>query len=79
MFDKKRTFKQQLMHERKAVKKDKADYDGKKKIIDKSKMKTYLQGKSPDLIESFMMKEVFSLMRKYVSSNRYKKVTTRSR
>jgi len=69
MYNSKRTIKQQFLHERKAIKKAKADHDGKKKIIDKSEMKTYLQNKSPDLIETFMMREVFDLKTKFITSH----------
>ena len=69
MYSDKRTIKQQFLHERKAIKKAKADFDGKKKIIDKAEMKTFLQGKSPDLIETFMMREVFDLKTKFVKTH----------
>lgn len=76
MYDKKRTIKQQLMHERKSIKKDKVDHDGKKRIIDKSQMKTFLQGRSPDLIEAFMMREVFELKTKFKGAPRSKRGST---
>jgi len=61
MYDNKRTIKQQLEFERKAIKRDKADNDGKLKIISKAEMKIKLGGKSPDLLDALMMFEIFDL------------------
>jgi hypothetical protein len=57
MYDDKMTVRQRFMHERKAIKRDKADMDGKLCIIPKEKMKAILQGDSPDLMDMFMMRE----------------------
>jgi hypothetical protein len=61
MYDDKMTIRQRFMFERKAIKRDKADADGKLKIIGKSSMKVKLNGQSPDIMDMFMMKEIFSL------------------
>jgi hypothetical protein len=57
MYDDKMTVRQRFMYERKAIKRDKADKDGKLCIIPKDKMKTILNGDSPDLMDMFMMRE----------------------
>jgi hypothetical protein len=57
MYDSKDTLRQRLIFERKAIKKAKADHDGKLRIIDKSEQKVYLGGQSPDLLDAFMMRE----------------------
>lgn len=62
MYDDKMTLRQRLLHERKAVKRDKTDHDGKLKIKPKQEMKVFIGGESPDLIETFMMREVFELV-----------------
>ena len=59
MYDDKMTVRQRLMYERKAIKKAKADHDGKLKIIGKEEMKTMLNGDSPDLMDAFMQRELF--------------------
>lgn len=59
MYDDKMTVRQRFMHERKAIKRDKVDADGKLAIIPKAEMKTKLGGDSPDLMDMFMMREVF--------------------
>lgn len=59
MYDSQMTIKQRFMHERKAIKRDKADIDGKLKIIPKDEMKVYLNGDSPDLMDMFMMRKRF--------------------
>jgi hypothetical protein len=46
-----------MLKERKAIKRAKPDYDGKLSVIPKHEMKTYLDGKSPDLLDAFMMRE----------------------
>lgn len=61
MYDDKMTVKQRFMSERKAIKRDKADMDGKLRIISKADMKIKLNGQSPDLMDMFMMKEIFRL------------------
>lgn len=61
MYDEKTTVRQQLIKERKAIKRDKADFDGKLKIIPKQKMKAILGGDSPDLMDMMMMREVVEL------------------
>jgi hypothetical protein len=64
MYDEKTTVRQQFIKERKAIKRDKADFDGKLKIIPKQKMKALLGGDSPDLMDMFMMRELPELMPK---------------
>lgn len=66
MYDNKMTVRQRFMHERRAIKRDKVDNDGKLKIIPKEQMKVILSGDSPDLMDMFMMREVFELTPKYV-------------
>jgi len=61
MYDNNMTVKQRFMFERKAIKRAKADFDGKLKIIGKDEMKSKLGGQSPDLMDMFMMKERFRL------------------
>lgn len=61
MYDMNTTIRQRFMMERKAIKRDKSDFDGKLKIIDKSAMKAKLNGQSPDLMDMFMMRERFNL------------------
>lgn len=61
MYDKRMTLRQRLIYERKAVKRDKPDHDGKLRVLPKQEMKVFVNGDSPDLIETFMMLEVFFL------------------
>lgn len=61
MYDDTMTVRQRFMFERKAIKRDKADMDGKLRIINKKEMKVKLNGQSPDLLDMFMMKERFNL------------------
>lgn len=61
MYDHERTLRQQLLFERKCVKRDKPDNDGKLRVIPKQQMKPFLDGKSPDVVETFMMREYFEL------------------
>lgn len=61
MYDDKMTVRQRFMHERKAIKRDKVDSDGKKRIITKAAMKAALNGESPDLMDMLMMKEYHEL------------------
>ena len=65
-FDEHRTFKEQLLFERKAIKRGKPDNDGKLCVIPKQEMKVFLDGKSPDLMDSFMMREVLEMAPKDV-------------
>ncbi len=60
MYDNKMTVRQRFMFERKAIKRAKADMDGKLQIIKKAEMKTKLNGQSPDLMDMFMMRERFT-------------------
>lgn len=62
MFDDKHTFKQQMMRERKAIKRAKPDHDGKLATIPKHEMKPYLDGKSPDLMDAFSQREYHELI-----------------
>jgi len=64
MYDDKMTVRQRLIYERKAIKRAKTDMDGKLCIIKKEEMKANLNGESPDLMDAFMMKEIFSLIRR---------------
>ena len=66
MYNNSMTVKQRFLFERKAIKRDKVDSDGKLKIIGKDEMKTKLNGDSPDLMDMFMMREVFELKTKIV-------------
>lgn len=61
MYDDKMTIRQRLLFERKAIKRLKADHDGKLRIIPKDEMKKLLQGSSPDLLDAVMMFEIFEL------------------
>lgn len=61
MYDDKMTVRQRFMYERKAIKRAKTDMDGKLRIIKKDEMKTMLNGESPDLMDMFMMKDIFEL------------------
>lgn len=66
MYDDKMTVRQRFLYERKAIKRDKTDSDGKLKVIKKEEMKTKLNGDSPDLMDMLMMREIFDLMPKRV-------------
>lgn len=57
MYDANTTVYDQMMKERKAIKKDKIDMDGKRKIIPKQEMKVILGGNSPDILDMFAMRE----------------------
>lgn len=59
MYDEKMTVRQRFFHERKAIKRDKTDDDGKLMIVSKKKMKAILQGESPDIMDMFMMRAYF--------------------
>lgn len=61
MYDDTMTVRQRFMFERKAIKRAKTDMDGKLCIIKKPEMKAILNGDSPDLMDMFMMKEIFDL------------------
>lgn len=61
MYDKNRTIRQQLEFERKAIKRDKPDADGKLRVIPKEQMKVKLNGKSPDLMDALAMFEIFDM------------------
>lgn len=64
MYDTKMTVRQRFLHERKAIKRASVDSDGKLKIISKEEMKTKLNGESPDLMDMWMMREIFELKTK---------------
>lgn len=66
MYDSTMTLRQRLVYERKAIKKHKADFDGKLRILPKDEMKIKLNGQSPDLMDMFMMREIFDLKPAYV-------------
>lgn len=61
MYDDKMTVRQRFMYERKAIKKDKVDMDGKHRMVSKGAMKASLGGQSPDLLDMWMMREFFEL------------------
>lgn len=61
MYDDKMTMRQRFLFERKAIKRHKADSDGKLRIIDKAEMKAKLNGQSPDLMDMLMMRSYFDL------------------
>ena len=61
MYDDKMTVRQRFLFERKAIKRAKADSDGKLRIIKKDEMKAMLNGDSPDLMDMLMMREIFTL------------------
>lgn len=62
MYDDKETVRQRFIKERKAIKRDKADHDGKLRIIPKEQMKVILGGQSPDIMDAFMEREIFELV-----------------
>jgi hypothetical protein len=64
MYDEDMTIKQRLAFERKAIKKFKADEDGKLRILPKKDMKKLLRGESPDLFDAIMMVEIFEFVNK---------------
>lgn len=66
MYDNQMTIKQRFMFERKAIQRAKADHDGKLRIVGKDEMKVKLNGDSPDLMDMFMMREVFEIKPKTV-------------
>ena len=59
MYDKKHTLRERLIYERKAIKRNKPEEDGKLSVIKKSEMKNFLDSESPDLMDAFMMREWF--------------------
>lgn len=61
MYDDKMTVRQRFLYERKAIKRKKADMDGKLQIAGKDEQKANLNGQSPDLMDMFMMREIFNL------------------
>ena len=71
MYDNTTTIRQRFIKERKAIKKYKTDLDGKLRIIPKEEMKVLLNGDSPDLMDMFMMNEIFELKPKPVEWKMY--------
>lgn len=62
MFDEKQTVRQRLMAERKAIKKKKRIDEEPESLISKDEMKQkYLNGESTDLLDPFMMREIFEI------------------
>lgn len=62
MYDDKMTVRQRLLFERKAIKKVKRIDEEPEGLIKKDTMKQkYLSGSSPDLLDSFMMNEIFEI------------------
>lgn len=66
MYDNTMTMRQRFQFERKAIKRDKVDTDGRLRIISKEEMKVKLNGDSPDLLDMFMMREIFELKPKNI-------------
>jgi hypothetical protein len=66
MYDSTQTVRQRFMFERKAISRDKQDSDGKLRIVSKEAMKLKLNSDSPDLMDMFMMREIFELKPKIV-------------
>jgi len=63
MFDDKQTVRQRMMAERKAIKKKKKLDEEPEALIPKAEMKQkYLNGESTDLLDPFMMREIFELV-----------------
>lgn len=60
-YDDSKTFQEQFLVERKAIKRGKPDNDGKLCVIPKKEMKVFLDNKSPDLMDAFMMREWFEM------------------
>ncbi len=61
-YDESRTLQEQILHERKAIKRGKPDNDGKLCVIPKNEMKVFLDNKSPDVMDAFMMREVCDML-----------------
>lgn len=62
MFDSKQTVRQRMMSERTAIKRKPVMDEEPESLISKDVMKQkYLNGESPDLLDAFMMREVFEL------------------
>lgn len=66
MYDNQMTIRQRFTYERKAIKRNSADNDGKLRIISKDEMKVMLNGDSPDLMDMLMMRMIFDLRPKVV-------------
>jgi len=67
MFDDKQTVRQRMMKERKAIKKKIKNDEEAESLIPKSEMKAkYLNGESTDLLDPFMMREIFELKPKAI-------------
>lgn len=66
-YDDKMSLMERLMFERKAIKRDKTEHDGKLRILGKHEMKTYIDNESPDLMDCFKMREYQDLRPKSVS------------
>lgn len=62
MYSEDTTLKERLLYERKVAKRDKIDMEGKLQIISKDKMKTYINGESPDVMDAFAMNEIFYML-----------------
>lgn len=64
MYNNEMTVRQRFIFERKAIKKPDKVQDGKLKIVGKDEMKANLNGQSPDLMDAFMMKQIFKFKKK---------------
>lgn len=64
-YDNKMTVKERFIFERKAIRRNKPDNDGKLSVIRKDEMKPLIGGQSPDLMDMFMMREYFNLFQKF--------------
>jgi len=60
-YDEKSSLRDQMLKERKAIKRAKPDHDGKLSVIPKEEMKTFLDNHSPDCLDAFMMREWFDI------------------
>lgn len=67
-----KTVEQHLMDERRAIKRDKPDHDGKMAVLPKDKMKDIIKH-SPDFMDMWMMREYFELIQTDYKPQNYSK------